>query len=94
MFISPVAHRGPEGVQNDEFCPSTSDLRSDEMDSNIRNPWEHENRGVQQPSDTAPERTSGGDQDGGDVHDLVQSGRSRGEFLCSGYTTVRIDRYY
>ena len=91
---SPVAHRGSEGAWSKKFSCSTSDLHSDERDSNIRDPGEHEDRSIQRPSDTAPERTSGGDQDGGEFHDLVQSGRSGGEFWCSGYTTIHIDRYY
>jgi len=59
---------------------------------------EREDRGldVQQSSSsaTAITRTSGSGQDGGDVHDQVQSGKRRGKSRCFSYTVVRIDRYY
>jgi len=47
---------------------------------------------VQQPPETALEPTSDGGQDGGDAHDLVQSGRSRGKSRCPGHTAVCVDR--
>ena len=86
----PVAHWGSEGALSEEFGRSTSDLRSDERDSNIHNRGEHEDQGpgAQQPSETAVEHTPGGG------HGLVQSGRSKGESQCSGCTMVHIDRYY
>ena len=95
-FYSLVAHRGSEGTRSDEFGRSTSDLRSDEKDSNIRNRGKHEDQGlgVRQPSETAAERTSGGGQDDGDSHGLVQSERSKGKSRYSGCTIIQIDRYY
>ena len=92
----PVAHRDSERALSEEFGRSTSGICSDERDSNIHNRGEHEDQGpgVQQPSETAVEYTSGGGQDDGDGHDLVQSGRSKGESQHSDCTIVHIDRYY
>ena len=47
--------------------------------------------GVQQPPETAPERTFGDGQGGGDVCNPVQSGKSKGKSWFSGYAIVRID---
>ena len=82
-------HRGFAGARSEQFGRNTPDL-SDERDSNIRDRGEHEDRapGVQQPSETAPERTSGGD------HDPVRSGGPEGGSWYSMHTTVRIDRYH
>ena len=87
---SPVAHGGSEGARSEEFGCSNSHLRSDERDPNVGDPGEHEDQGpgVQQPSGTAAERTSGGGQGDGHGHDLVQSGRSKGEPRYSAYTIV------
>ena len=54
---------------------------------------QNERQGVQQPPEATPECTLGGGQDGGDVDDLVQPGRSRGKCWYSGNTLVRIDDY-
>ena len=93
---SPVAHRGSEGARSEEFGCGISDLRFDEGDSNIRNRREHEDQGsgVQKLLETAAELRSGGGQDDGNGHDLVQSGKSKGESRYSGYTIGRIDRYH
>ena len=48
--------------------------------------------GVQKPSETAADRTSGSGQDDGHGHDPVQSRRSKGKSRCSGYTILCIDR--
>ena len=50
-------------------------------------------QGVEQPSETAPERSSGDGQDGVDAHGLVRSERSRGECWRSRYATTRINHY-
>ena len=78
---------GSAGARSEQLDRSTPVLRSDERDSNVRDRGEYEDRGpgVQQPSETSAERTSGGDQDDGDTHDLVQSGKSRGKSRCSVY---------
>jgi len=86
-------HGGSAEARSEQLGHGTPDLHSDGRDSNWR---EHEDQEqfVQQPSiETAPGRTFGGSQDGGDAHDLVQSGGSRGEPWCSGYARVRIDHY-
>ena len=90
---SPVAQRGSEGTQSEEFGRGTSDLRSDEGDSNICNRGEQEDQesGVQQPLETAAEHTSGGGQDDGHDHDSVQSGRSKGKSQYSDYTIGHVD---
>jgi len=84
-----------EGPLSEELGRSTSVFHSDERDPSIRNRREHGDRGpvVQWPSEIAPERASGGGQDGGDTHKLVQSGRSGGKSWCSGDIGVCIDRY-
>ena len=66
-----------------------------QRDSNIHNQREHEGRGpdVQQRSEAASERTSGGGQNDRDHGDPVQNGRSRGKSRCFSYTAVRIDRH-
>jgi len=51
---------------------------------NSREP-ESRGLGIRQPSESAPGRTFGGGQDGGD-DDLVQSTRSRGKSYRFGYT--------
>jgi len=81
-------HIGSAGAE--QLGHSTPDLNS-EKNSNIRNRGEHEDwkPGVQEPLGTAPERAFGGGQDGGDTHDPVQHGGSRGQFLCPGYSVVR-----
>ena len=93
---SPVARRTSEGARSEELGRGTSDLRSDERDSNIRNRGEHEDQGsgVQQLLETADEHTSGGGQDDGNGHDLVQSGKSKGEFRYSDYIIGHIDSYH
>ena len=60
---------------------------------NTRDQREREDHGpgAQQHLGTASERTFGGGQDDEDSDDLVQSGRSKGESWCSGYTIVRPD---
>jgi len=83
-------HGGSAEAQNEQLGHNTPDLHSAVRDSNRK---EHEDRaqGVQQPSESAPERTFGGGQDDEDADDLVQSGRSRGKSWSSGNTLVRID---
>jgi len=83
------------GARSGEFGRSNPDLHTDEGDSDIRNRREHGDRGpgVLRPPESASERTSGGDRDGGDAQNVVQSGKPRGKFRCSEYTTVRIDLY-
>ena len=84
------------GARGGEIDYSTPALCSDEKDSNIRDQGERKDRGtdVQQPSETDVGRTSGGDQDGGDSHDLVQSGESKRKSRRSSNTIVRIDHHY
>ena len=86
---------GSAGARSGEFGRSNPDLHTDESDSDIRNQREHEDQepGVLRPPESAPERTSGSDQDGGDAQNVVQSGKPRGKFWCFGYTIVRIDLY-
>ena len=78
-----------DGRTGDQHDCSSPDCR----DSNIRDREEHEDRGsgVQQPSGTAPERTSSCGQDDGGAHDKVQSGKSEGKSPYSGHMMVRID---
>ena len=78
---SPVAHGGSEGAWSEDFSRSISDLPSDQRDSNIHNQGENEDQGpgVQQPSEAATERTSGGGQDDGHGHGPAQSGTSKGQ---------------
>ena len=87
---------GSARARSEQVDRSTPVLRSNEKDSSIRDQGEHEDRGtgVQQPSETGVERTSGGGQDSGDTHDLVQSGESKRKSRCSSYTTVRIDNHH
>ena len=60
-------------TQSEQIGRDTPDLYPDERDPNTRDRGKHEDRepDIQKPSETASERTSGGDQDGGDVDDLV-----------------------
>ena len=90
---APIA---PQGRGHTRGSADTPALRSDERDPNFRDLGEHEDRGsgVQQPSESVAERTSGDGQDDGHGHDPAQSGRSKGESQCSSCTMVRIDRYY
>ena len=105
MFIppAPVALQGrghtresSSGAQSEEVGHDAPGLYPGERGPSTRDRGEHEDRGpeIQQPSEPAPRRTSSGDQDGGDFDDLAQSGRSRGKSWCSGFTPVRIDRYW
>ena len=89
-------HESSTGARSEQLGRDTPDLYPDERDPNTRDRGEHEDRGlgIRKPSETAPERTSNGDQDGRDVDDLVQSGRGGGKSWCSGCTSVRIDRCY
>jgi len=85
-------HEGSAGARSEQLGHDTPDFYPDKRDPDTRD-WEgHEDRepGIQRPSETAPECTSGGDQDGGDVDDLAQS---RGKSCCFWYTTVHIDHY-
>ena len=87
---------GSAGARSERLNRSNPDLHSSERDSGIHDWGEHEDRGpgVQQPSETAAGRTSGGGQDVGDAHDVVQSGKSTSKPRCSGNTVVHIDRCY
>jgi len=96
VLIAPThTHGGSAGAQSKKLDRGTPDLHRDESDSDIRNWREHEDQepGVLRPQESASERTSGSDQDGGDAQNVVQSGKPRGKFWCSGYTIVRIDLY-
>jgi hypothetical protein len=102
LFSVPVALQGPEHTykgsaeaQSEQLGRSTPDLHSAGRGSNIRIRREHEDQGsgVQQPPEVALEHAFGGGQDGGDAHDLTQSGRSRGKPWRSGYTMVCTDHY-
>ena len=86
---------GSAGMQNEQLSRSTPDLHSNDRDSNVRNQGERRDRGpgVEQPLETTPGRTSGGDQDDEDAHDPAQSEKSRGKSHYSGYPAVRIDHY-
>jgi len=95
FLIAPVqgrghAHDGFAEAQSEQLGHNAPDLHSTSRDSNRR---EHEGRGpiVQQPSEIAPEHTLDDGQDGGDVHGINQSGKSRGKFWRSFYTTVRVN---
>ena len=83
---------GSAGAQSEQLGRSDPVLPSDEWDSNTRDQREHEDRGpgIQQPSETAAEHTSGGDANGSD---LAKPGKSRGKSRCSG-TIVHTDRCY
>ena len=72
---------------------NTPDLHSVERGSIIPNLEEHVDRGpsVHQSTGTAPERTFGDGQDGGDTDDVVRSRKSRGKSSCSVYNMVCID---
>ena len=84
------------GTRSEQLDYNTPVLRSDEGGSNARDREEHEDQGppgVQQPSETAPEPASGGDQGVGDADDPVQPGKPRGVSRCSSYIIVYINRY-
>jgi len=92
LFPLPIALQGRErtcggsaGARSEKLDRDTPILHSDQRDSNIRDPGEHQDRepGVQQPLESAAERVSDGGQDVGDAHDPVQSGKSRGESRVS-----------
>lgn len=76
-----------EAARSEQLGPNTLDRNTAER--------EHKGHGldVRQHSEAASERTFGAGQDGGDADDVVRSGRFRGESWCSGYTTIRTDRY-
>ena len=82
-------------VRSERLGRNTPDLQSVERDSNTGGQEEYEGPGpdVHRPSEMTPERTSGGDQDGGGAGDPAQSGKSRGTCRCSGYNIVRINHY-
>ena len=90
---APIA---PQGRGHTRGSAGTPVLRSDERDPNVRDLGEQEDGGlgVQQPSESVAERTSGGGQDDGNGHEPAQSGRSKGKSQYSGCTIVHIDRYY
>ena len=71
-------HGSSAEARSEQLGLDTPDQRSTER--------EHEGRGqgVLPPSETTPECTLGGSQDGGGVDDQVKSGKSKGEPLCSG----------
>ena len=82
LFPTPIAlqgrghtRRGSAGTQSERLGRNTPDLYS-ERGSNTR---DQGGTVIQQPLETTPKRTLSGDRDGGDGHDLVQSGRSRGK---------------
>ena len=59
-------HGGSAEARNEQLGRNTPDLHPAEGDSNIRNQeGEGHSSGVQQPSEVAPERTSGGGSQGG-----------------------------
>jgi len=86
-------NEGSTEALSEQLGRNTPDLHSAEGDSN----WEeYEGREpIVQPSEIAPESTLGDGQDGGGAHDIdqTQSGKSRGKFWCSCYTTIRVDHY-
>ena len=86
-------HRGPAEARSEKLIRNTPVPYYAGRDSKVLNRRDHEGQGPDawQPSETAPKRIFGGGRDGGDAHDLVQSGRSRGKPWCSGYAIVRID---
>jgi len=88
-------HGSSVDSRSEQLGRNVPDHHSAERGSQIRSQRKHEDQGpgVQQSSETGPERTFDGGQDGGDTHDLVQSGRSRGKSRCSGYAKVRIDHH-
>lgn len=87
LFSVPVApqerghtYGGSAEARSEKLGRSTPELLSALWDPDSRNQKEHEDgeSGVQQPSETAPERPLGSGQDRGDANDLVQSRESRG----------------
>ena len=86
-------HEGSAGARNERLGHNTPDPHSAERDPEIRDRREGEGQGsgVQQPPETVPGHTLGGDQDGRDLHDLVRSEKPRGEPWCSGNALVCID---
>jgi len=81
--------------RREQLGRNVPDLHSAERGLKIRGQKKHEDQGpgVQQSSETGPEHSFDGGQDGGDTHDLVQSGRSRCKSRCFGYAKVRIDHH-
>ena len=96
LFPVPIAlQEGSTEAPNEQLGHDSPDPHSVESHSETRNRWEDGDlgSGVRQLSETVPELTLGGSQDGGDAHDLVRSGSSGGKAWCSDNTLVRIDRY-
>ena len=101
LFPVPIAlqrwgqtHGGSVEVRSEQLSiRNTPDLHSVERDSIVPNMEEHVDRGpsVHQSSGTAPGRTFGDGQDGGDTDDVVRSRKSRGKSSCSVYNMVCID---
>ena len=81
--------------RSEQLGANALDLHSAGTDPNTRDQRECKGHGpgAQQHLGTAPERTFGGGQDDEDSDDPVQSGRSKGESWCSGYTIVRADHH-
>ena len=85
-----LADGGSVEARSEQFTRSTPDPHSAETDSRALDRVEREDRGggVQQSSETVPERASGGGRDGVDVYGLVESGKPKGECSCSSYAAV------
>ena len=81
--------------RSEQLGANALDLHSAGTDPNTRDRRERKDRGpgAQQHLGAAPERTFGGGQDDEDSDDSVQSGRSKSESWCSGYTIVRADHH-
>ena len=83
-------------MRSEQLGPNTPDLHSAEGDPEIRNQNNCGTRspGIQQPSEAAPERTSGSGQEyGGGADDPVQPVRSKGKSSRFNYTATLTNHY-
>ena len=98
-----ITHIGAECDRDSKGQYRPRKISADEADETDSRPWHPDvNRGggsriASQGKRTGDQQLPAPDastlQDGGDPHDPVQSGRSRGKSWRSGYTMVRIDHY-
>ena len=86
-------HRGSAEARSEQLGCSPPDLHSTENSRIHNQEYEGHGLGVQQPSETTPQRTFGGGQDGRIADDLVQSGKSKGKSRCCSYAAIRTDHY-
>ena len=93
LFPVSIALQGHD--PSEQLGPNTPDLHSAEGDPEIRNQNDCGTRspGIQQPSEAAPERTSGSGEDGGGADDPVQPVRSRGKSWRFNYTATLTNHY-